>query len=159
VERNVFDHAQIAVMIGGGRDNRIENNVIVHAVSPLFIDARGRAWLHSADKPGSMWQYLLGLFERAQPDLPPYLERYPSLRGALTDRPGEPVGNIFRNNVVVGGGPILRVGTPSGMIEERGTVLIVDRDEGLWASVRMQGLLDSLAKAGVRTPQRLPKLP
>ena len=63
------------------------------------------------------------------------------------------------NNVVVGGGPILRVGMPVGMIEERGAVLIVDRDEGLWGPVRMQSFLDSLAKAGVRTPQRLPKLP
>jgi Right handed beta helix region len=157
VERNVFDHAQIAVKIGGGRDNRIENNVIVHSVSPLSIDERGVAWLRAADQPGSMWQHLVGLYEGARPDLPPYLERYPTLRSALTDRPGAPVGNVFMNNVVVGGGPITRV-VPPGMLDERGTVRIVDKDEGLWGPARMQSFLDSLAKAGVRAPQRLPPL-
>jgi hypothetical protein len=157
ITRNVFDHAQTAIVIGGGRDNRIDENVIVHSEPALYIDARGRYWRSIAEKPNSLWQYLLESFERAQPDSSPYRDRYPSLRLVLVDRPGEPVGNSFVNNVVVGVGEVRRVGVPAEMIEIRGTVRVLGSGEGLWLPQRMQRFLDSLSAAGVRSPQELPR--
>lgn len=158
VAGNVFANAQMAVVIGGGRDNRLEANVIIRSIPPVHIDARGRDWRASAEKVGSVWQYLVGLFRAARPDSVPYYTRYPKLSDALTDRPGEPIGNSFVNNVIVGNEAILRVGVDSTMFDERGTVRIPDRDGTAWSRVRIQRLLDSLATHRVRARQQLPAL-
>jgi hypothetical protein len=163
VERNVFDHAHTAVLIGGGRDNRIEGNVIVQSPTPLYVDPRGRFWRAAVDRPGSAWEYAVwkqvtGLFRDAHPDSSPYFERYPALSRALTDRPGEPIGNTFIDNFIVGGGEIQRLALLPGMLTERGTVRIAQKDDGLWGPARMQRFLDSLTAAGSRPAQRLPRL-
>jgi len=161
VERNIFDHARTAVLIGGGRDNRIDGNVIIQSQTPLYIDARGRYWRASVDRPGTfgyiVWKLLIDLFNDARPDSPPYVDRYPSLRRVLTDSPGEPIGNTFIDNFVVGGGGIHQGDLPSGMLNESGTVRISQIDRGLWGAARVQLFLDSLTAAGSRPAQRLPR--
>jgi hypothetical protein len=156
VDENVFDHAQIPVLIGGGRDNIVKANVILHSNPVLYIDARGRDWIKTSDRPGSVWPGLVKSFLDARPDSAPYAVRYPQLRNALRDRPGEPIGNVLLNNVIVGSGEIARNGVDESLLQERGTVRVAARDEELWSRVQTQHLLDSLAANGLRTRQSLP---
>ena len=41
---NVFYRARCAVVIGGGRDNTIENNIFVECNPSVHVDARGLGW-------------------------------------------------------------------------------------------------------------------
>ena len=161
VTRNVFDHARVAVLIGGGRENHVDNNVIVGSPDALYIDARGRYWRMAAQKgvksfESSVWQTLTALLNNSHPGNSPYNERYPSLRQTLTDRPGEPIGNTFTNNVIVGRSEIRRNGLTQEMLAENGTLRIQQSDTAPLGPLRMQALLDSLARRGARAPQRLP---
>jgi hypothetical protein len=101
VTRNVFDHAQTAVLINGGRDNVIEDNIIVHSEPVLALYPGGRGFYAERDQPNSVWQQLLELYKRARPDTAPYLIRYSSLREMIDREPGEPLGNSFTQNVVI----------------------------------------------------------
>jgi len=158
VTDNVFDHAQMPILIGGGRDNRIERNVMIQSNPALYIDARGRDWVKTADRPGSVWPGLVKSFSQARPDSAPYADRYPTLRKALTDSPGEPIGNLFVNNVIVGAGEIDRNGLGPLLLQETGTVRIPAPDDGPWSRARIQRLLDSLSAKGVRPHQSLPSM-
>ena len=162
VERNVFYRVPTAVLIGGGRDNHIDDNVIVQSDAPLYIDARGRFWRSAALQGRSGWESsawggLVDMFNRARPDSSPYKERYPSLRRALIDQPGDPIGNTFVNNFLVGGGDILRNGVTADMLAERGTVRIPQSETVEMGPPEIQALLDSLSRSGSRPLQRLPK--
>ena len=44
---NVFYRAGRAAMIGGGRDNTIENNIFVECTPSVHVDARGLGWASS----------------------------------------------------------------------------------------------------------------
>jgi hypothetical protein len=101
VTGNVFYKAGRATLIGGGRDNRVENNIYVECSPSIHIDARGLGW-------GSYY------FNGTYPDLfkkmdamnysqPPYSTRYPELTTLYRDDPALPKHNIIRNNVSYGG--------------------------------------------------------
>ena len=161
VTRNVFDHARVAILIGGGRENHVDDNVIVGSPDALYIDARGRYWRMAAQKndksfESSVWQALITLLNSAHPGNSPYAERYPSLRQTLTNLPGEPIGNTFTNNVIVGRGEVRRNGVAREMLAETGTLRIPESDSTPLGPLRMQALLDSLARERARAPQRLP---
>lgn len=161
VTRNVFDHARVAVLIGGGRENHVDDNVIVGSPDALYIDARGRYWRMAAQKgvksfESSVWQTLITLLNSSHPGNSPYLERYPSLRQTLTDRPGEPIGNTLTNNVIVGRGEVSRNGVTQEMLAESRTLRIPESDTAPLGPLRMRAFLDSLARVRARPPQRLP---
>lgn len=100
---NVFYKVTRAAFIGGGRDNRIENNIFVDCKPAVHVDARALGWAHaSADawiKEGRERGTLSGI----RYNQPPYSERYPVLVSILNQNPPAPEGNVVARNVCSGG--------------------------------------------------------
>ena len=102
---NVFLRCTRAVLIGGGRDNRVENNLFVHCEPAVQLDARGRClteqWRNMVY--GTMRPRLDEMRHRE----PPYADRYPQLADldAVYQAGGgfEPTGNVIVNNLCYGG--------------------------------------------------------
>lgn len=94
---NVLSRVNCGVMVGGGRDNTIENNIFAFCPRAISLDARGVGDRYCAGNT---------LFDRLKPvrhDRPPYSERYPALARVLDDDPGHPKGNVMSRNICVGG--------------------------------------------------------
>lgn len=101
VTGNLFRRAGRAVLIGGGRDNVVENNLFVDCQPAIHVDARGKSW-------ASFWfdgrdsTLMEGL--RAVPcDRPPYSTRYPGLATILKEDPAFPSGNRVARNISIHG--------------------------------------------------------
>lgn len=98
---NVLHDGGRAVMIGGGRDHRVRNNLILGGEIGIWIDARGIGWAKDHIRRGGGW----GMYRKLEDvgfDRPPYSERYPELRRILEENPHEPRGNSVGSNVLVG---------------------------------------------------------
>ena len=98
---NLFERAGRGVMIGGGRDNRVENNLFIDCEPAVMVDERGKQmakkWIDGTDST---------LYKRMQTvdyQHPPYSVRYPQLINLYQDDPGAPKGNVITGNVVMGG--------------------------------------------------------
>ena len=78
------------VMIGGGRDNVVDNNVFVDCVPALHIDDRWDAYC---------WDVMQQRLDAMNYKEPPYSERYPELL-KMGDDPRKPANNQFVRNVV-----------------------------------------------------------
>jgi len=98
---NVISNVQRAMLIGGGRDNRIENNIIVNCDIGMHIDDRGMNWMAYHVGHG-------GIMPRRLAELPyrnePWSGRYPWLVNILEDDPAVPKRNVLRNNLFVRSG-------------------------------------------------------
>lgn len=95
---NVCVRASHGVMIGGGRDDLVENNVFVDCKPAVSLDARGIGWAAKYLAPGGGW----GMQERlaAVPyDKPPYSARYPHLASILNDNPDAPKYDPITHNI------------------------------------------------------------
>lgn len=103
VTGNIFNRVTRAMMIGGGRDNIVTNNIFIDCVPSLHIDARGMnwmayhidAWIREAREKGT----ILGL----DYNHPPYSTRYPNLLNILNDEPYSPKGNVISSNICLRG--------------------------------------------------------
>ncbi len=97
---NVLRRAGRAVAIGGGRDNRIENNLIVDCVAGIQVDSRGRTWAEHwfTGEPSPF----VSCLQSEEIDLPLYQERYPQLATLLDDDPAVASGNQVTRNILVG---------------------------------------------------------
>jgi hypothetical protein len=92
------------ILVGGGRDNIIQNNIFVDCTStiPLAsyatdVDQRGLGYMAPdiADSNGTMQTRL-----RAMPyQTPPWSEQYPALVTILASNPGAALGNIISTNI------------------------------------------------------------
>lgn len=94
---NVLSRVNRGVMVGGGRDNTVENNIFAFCGRAIHLDARGVGENYAAGNT---------LFDRLKPidhARPPYSERYPDLARILSDDPGHPKGNVISRNICVGG--------------------------------------------------------
>lgn len=78
------------VMIGGGRDNNVINNIFVDCIPALHIDARWDTY------PWALMQERLDAMNYKQP---PYSERYPELL-TMGDDPRRPANNVFETNII-----------------------------------------------------------
>lgn len=100
---NVFYKVTRAVLLGGGRDCRVENNIFVDCEPALNIDARAMNWAgyHADDwiKEANEKETILGIAFKK----PPYSERYPQLPHILEDEPKAPKGNVIARNICWGG--------------------------------------------------------
>ena len=97
ISSNIFYDVATAILIGGGRDNLMTNNMFINCRQALSIDARGLGWAKS-----------VGDF--AKPELialnykqPPWSTHYPELVGILEDEPLAPKGNVVARNINWGG--------------------------------------------------------
>jgi parallel beta-helix repeat protein len=78
------------VMIGGGRDNVVENNIFVDCVPALHIDDRWDEYC---------WDVMHERLQAMNPSEPPYSVAYPELL-TMGDDPRKPENNRFIRNIV-----------------------------------------------------------
>jgi hypothetical protein len=97
---NVFERAGRAAMIGGGRDNTIENNLFIDCNPAVHVDGRGEGWM-KADFHDPNGTIMNGLKE-VPFNQPPYSVRYPHLANILEDEPGLPKYNHILRNICAG---------------------------------------------------------
>jgi len=130
---NVLYQVARAMLIGGGRDNTIENNLIVACRESIRFDNRGLNWMKYHVEPGGiMPERLAGIPYKK----PPWSERYPQLLSLLADNPGAPKGNLIRYNVIQKSPPM----SLAKEVTELGTVadnLTTDEDLGFESTAGM----------------------
>lgn len=102
VRGNVVSGGDYGVLIGGGRDNRVERNVIAGArMGAVWIDARGT----ERQRPQ------LGDFRQRQAAVPtgsaPWTRAYPLLAAMTPEQQGVPGSNGLSRNVALGAAPML----------------------------------------------------
>ncbi|MFN0165440.1 MAG: right-handed parallel beta-helix repeat-containing protein [Bryobacteraceae bacterium] len=103
---NIFFKCQRAAFVGGGRDNRVENNVFIDCDPAVDVDARGT-------DPRPVWRNMIyktmkDRLEEMNARQPPYSERYPQLKTIdpylAGDKGVPPDGTRIRRNVIAGKG-------------------------------------------------------
>ena len=95
VTGNVLRAMPRGIAIGGGRDNLIENNVVLDCLAAIQADARGTTWgrdFFTDSETG--YQQLC----REAADNQVFAERYPELAATLDDSPDLPKGNRIVGN-------------------------------------------------------------
>ena len=95
---NVIAQVYRAFLIGGGRDNVAENNLIVDCPISVHLDNRGMGgeWL-----PGQeVYDYVRNGLKEVPYQEEPWRSRYPTLANILEDQPGLPKGNVIRRNIM-----------------------------------------------------------
>ena len=101
---NVFNKVTRAMMIGGGRDNNVLNNIFVDCVPSIHVDARGMGWMENLHIPDWIKEAEeKGTIFGIAYTKPPFSERYPALVNILNDEPRAPKGNVISNNICFGG--------------------------------------------------------
>lgn len=98
---NLFYRAGRAMMIGGGRDNLVENNLFLECAPSVHLDARGLGWA-SYFFDGTL-TLLLDQLKEMKYHEPPYSTRYPELLTLDQGNPAFPMGNTIIRNVSFGG--------------------------------------------------------
>ncbi len=94
---NVFDHADHAVFIGGGRDNIVENNVFIGCSPSVSVDGRGFSWASYYFNGQHLQLFNEMVAMKYAQD--PYKKAYPKLATLAETDPAAPMGNIITNNV------------------------------------------------------------
>lgn len=89
---NIMCRIKHAILVGGGRDNVVENNIFVDC--PLAISLDHRGFYGSAE-------VLFARLKAVNHERPPYSTRYPALARILDGNPELPVGNVITRNVSV----------------------------------------------------------
>lgn len=100
---NVFENVTRAMMIGGGRDNNVLNNIFVNCVPSLHVDARGLGWMHDHPEEWIKEEKEKGTILGTVYNKPPYSTRYPKLINIIHDEPKAPKGNVISLNICQGG--------------------------------------------------------
>jgi hypothetical protein len=95
---NVCVRAGHAVMVGGGRDDLVTNNIFVDCRPAVSLDGRGIGWAAKSLLPGGDWAMQKKL--AAVPyNQPPYSSRYPHLANVLSDNPAAPKYDVIQHNI------------------------------------------------------------
>ncbi len=97
---NVFLRAGRAIMIGGGRDNPVLNNLVVDCPIGLHLDSRGMSWKQWNDPSDASWS-LEAKAKRLHYTEPPWSTKYPRLAAIMNEEPRQPLNNTMRRNVLV----------------------------------------------------------
>jgi parallel beta-helix repeat protein len=88
------------ILLNGGSDNLIADNLIVGGTAPLWLDASGLQWLRRHfDRPSAPLRQLLDSVPYQGDE---YAQRYPGLPSVLDGDPGMPKRNVVTGNRVVG---------------------------------------------------------
>lgn len=93
---NIIANVHRGFLIGGGRWNRVEHNVVVNTETCMVFDDRGLNWQAATVQPGGV---MVGGLKYMPYQSALWASRYPGVELLPDDRPGVPVGNIVRNNV------------------------------------------------------------
>ena|GEM_PF-847767 len=94
---NILSDVDRGMLIGGGRNNIIENNMILNGNRSLELDDRGLGWAAYHCQPGGALQESL----KVVPYLgEPWRTYFPDLANVLTDSPCAPKYNSVQNNLI-----------------------------------------------------------
>ncbi len=97
VSHNVLERTGRGIAIGGGRDNIIENNLILDCLAAVQIDCRGTTWAKDFVKGNrSRFDDYLGQIEEFREI---YTQRYPELATLMDDSPELAKGNRIERNL------------------------------------------------------------
>jgi len=95
---NVVYKAGRGVLIGGGRDNIIQNNLFIECVKhAVHLDARGFTWGKKYFDGSNTT--LIDRLNTVNYKQPPYSARYPRLPVLYDNNPAQPEGNVISNNI------------------------------------------------------------
>jgi hypothetical protein len=101
VQGNVLYRAGRATLIGGGRDNIVDNNLYIECFPSVHLDARGLGWAgYYLD--GTRTE-LFDQMKEVRYDAPPYSTRYPELARMYDGETGVPKYNRITRNISWGG--------------------------------------------------------
>jgi len=95
---NIFCSVDYGVLIGGGRDNIVQNNIFVGCPSgAVYADQRGLEWdaYLIANTNSSLWTKLYAMPYQT----PPWSIEYPPLVSIATNNPGASLGNVIQSNI------------------------------------------------------------
>jgi hypothetical protein len=93
---NIFYNVYRAVLIGGGRDNNIHNNMFIDCQTGVAIDARGLGKC-GPQNAETLNDNLIAVPYQEEP----WLSAFPTLANILENDPHAPIGNNFGFNVFV----------------------------------------------------------
>jgi len=106
VTGNVIVDAYVGILIGGGHDNVVENNIFRRCGNAAILaDARGLSWAAKMFNGGD--PVLFDRLKAVQPDKPPYSVRYPALATLAAANPAVPQGNRVVLNIFIGSTPAI----------------------------------------------------
>ncbi len=97
ISSNIFYDVATPILIGGGRDNIMTNNMFINCNQAFAIDARGLGWAKGVGDFAT--KELIALNYKQ----PPWSTRYPELLNILEDQPLAPKGNVMARNICWGG--------------------------------------------------------
>lgn len=98
---NICVKAGRAVLIGGGRNNTVENNVFIECNPAVHVDSRGLGWAkYYFDGTNTT---LIDRMNAVNYGQPPYSKRYPELLNLYKDDPALAKGNKIIRNISIGG--------------------------------------------------------
>ncbi len=93
---NVVTDVHRGILVGGGRDNSLENNVLANCDIAISMDVRGVTGAVSIMSQSSVLMKRLS----AMPyETPPWSTRYPQLATILQDEPVIPKKNVLQRNI------------------------------------------------------------
>lgn len=98
---NYFKDVAIGILLGGGRDNLIRNNLFINSRPAIRPDARGKttAKFQFANREGILFKRLKELGDSRTL----YNQRYPQLSTFPDNDPAIPLGNRIEQNISMGG--------------------------------------------------------
>ena len=92
ISGNIFHNVDRGILLGGGRDNYIMNNIFSNTNLAIYIDGRGVRSHYSRLQPKrQIMRKLLAMPYR----IPPWSNRYPRLVNILEEKPGYPLGMLL----------------------------------------------------------------
>lgn len=100
VEGNLIERCHWGFLIGGGRDNVIERNVLIDCALAFQCDARGLGW--AANSLPTMQKNLEAVPYRSEI----WSKAYPALPDILSKSPMAPDANVLRENVLIRAGKV-----------------------------------------------------
>jgi hypothetical protein len=98
VEGNICYKVYRAVLVGGGRDNEIQRNVLVDCNIGIHVDSRGLGWAKYYFNGEN--NTLVKRLEAVNYREPPWSERYPELLTLYEDEPALAKYNILEHNIL-----------------------------------------------------------
>ncbi len=98
---NICYRSGRGTLIGGGRDNVIQNNLYIDCHPSIILDARGLSWAsyYFDGTYNVLWERMAAMNATHSP----FSRRYPELRTLKEDNPAVPKNNRILNNVSSGG--------------------------------------------------------
>lgn len=108
VSNNLFYAAGCGIFVGGGRDNKMRDNLVMAYTTAAYLDSRGRSQADvinlkpGADPDANNGYNFLAKLERYDYLNEPWASRYPHLKDILEREPLWPIGTEFTGNVAVG---------------------------------------------------------